>query len=291
MASTTLERTQSPEPPRRGFSINWTRLTFTLVIVALLAFTLIPIFYMVTTSLKEPIEIRRTGALLPEDGFHTVNWERAYRNVPVHIYLYNSTVVAVVSALLAVGVAMPISYVIARFRFGGGILMGWILGTYITPPIVISIPIFLMFRPLGLIDSKVGLAIIHGVASLPVAVWLLEGFIRKIPRDLDEAAWIDGAGRIATVWRVITPVILPGLVATFIICMILSWNEFLFALILTFSRDAQTFPIGISNFIGEHGQQFGEMSAAALGGLVPIYLLAFFFQRYLVQGLSEGAVK
>jgi len=94
-----------------------------------------------------------------------------------------------------------------------------------------------------------------------------------------------------TLVRIITPIVMPGLVATFIICMILSWNEFLFALVLTFSQNAQTFPIGISNFIGEHGQQFGEMSAAALGGLVPIYVLAFIFQRYLIEGLSSGAVK
>lgn len=293
MASTFVERIEPQLSQRLGERppINWSKIMFTLIIVALLLFTLLPIFYMVTTSLKEPIEIRRSGALLPESGIHTINWERAYRNVPVHIYLFNSTVVAVASALFAVTIAMPISYVIARFNFGGSALTGWIMGTYITPPIVISIPIFMMFRTFGLLDSKLGLAIMHGVAALPVAVWLLVSFIRKVPREIDEAAWMDGASRIGTVARVITPIVMPGLIATIIICMILSWNEFLFALVLTFSLNAQTFPIGISNFIGEHGQQFGEMSAAALGGLVPIYMLAFIFQRYLIQGLSSGAVK
>lgn len=275
---------------RFGLRVNVFQIVLTLIVIALLLFTLLPILYMVTTSFKEPIEIRRSGAFFPQT-VTDINWVRAYRNVPVHIYLGNSTLVALGSALFAVAVGIPISYVIARFHWGGGFLKNWILGTYITPPIVISIPIFLMFRTAGLIDSKLGLAILHGVAALPVAVWLLESFIRKVPRDIDEAAWIDGAGHFGTLVRIIVPVVLPGLIATFIICMVLSWNEFLFALILTYTRTAQTFPIGISNYIGEHGQQFGEMSAAALGGLVPIYLLAFFFQRYLVQGLSSGTVK
>jgi multiple sugar transport system permease protein len=293
MTSAQLEHSKlrASHPSKERQPINWTRIGFTAVIALLLLFTLVPIFYMATTSLKEPIEIRRSGALLPESGIHTINWERAYRNVPVHVYLFNSTVVAIGSAIVAVGLAMPMSYVIARFKFGGSLLMNWILGTYITPPIVITIPVFMMFRAVNMLDSKIGLAIVHGVAALPVAVWLLVNFISKVSREIDEAAWIDGAGRVGTLVRIITPIVMPGLVATFIICMILSWNEFLFALVLTFSQNAQTFPIGISNFIGEHGQQFGEMSAAALGGLVPIYVLAFIFQRYLIEGLSSGAVK
>lgn len=281
-----LQVKPEPQPQKR----NWSRWVFLAVIVGLLLFTLIPILYMVTTSLKSPIEIRSTGAFIPSEIFLD-NWTKAYRNVPVHTYLFNSTVVAVGSAALAILVALPVSYVIGRFRFGGSLFPAWILGTYVTPPIVISIPVFIVIRTAGLIDTKTGLTVVHAVASLPVAVWLLESFVRKVPRELDESAWIDGAGRVRTLFQVIAPVILPGIVATYIICMILSWNEFLFALVLTYSPQSETFPIGISNFIGEHGQQFGEMSAAALGGLVPVYLLAFFAQRYLVEGLSEGSVK
>jgi multiple sugar transport system permease protein len=289
MADIALSQRESYiQRPRRA--IHWSRLIFFLVVAFILLLTLIPIVYMVTTSLKEPIEIRASGALFPS-FIYTDNWVRAYRNVPVHIYLFNSTATAILSALLAILIGLPVSYAIARFNLGGRLLPSWILGTYITPPIVIAIPVFAMMRFAGLIDSIPGLTIVHAVGSLPVAVWLLESFVRKVPRELDESAWLDGAGQLRTLWQVITPVILPGIVATFIICMILSWNEFLFAVILTYSEKSQTFPIGISNFIGEHGQQFGEMSAAALGGLVPVYLLAFFFQRFLVQGLSEGSVK
>jgi multiple sugar transport system permease protein len=285
--------------PRRP--LNWQGITFAAVALFLLAFTLIPIFFMVSTSVKTPLEIRESGAFFPGSELYWENWTKAYRNVPVHLYLFNSTLTAVFSATLAILLALPVSYAIGRFDYGGGLLPAWILGGYVTPPIVISIPVFMLFRQvdslpfikdsIGFIDTIHGLSIIHAVASMPVAVWMLESFIRKIPHELDESAWLDGASRLRTLVSIITPVILPGIIATFIICMILSWNEFLFALILTYSEASQTFPIGISNFIGEHGQQFGEMSAAALGGLVPIFILAFIFQRFLVQGLSEGSVK
>lgn len=280
-----------PEPARPRRSIDWRKHAFRLIIVALLAFTLIPIFFMVTTSVKTPLEIRVSGAFFPSEGLFWENWTRAYRNVPVHTYLLNSTLTAFFSALVAVLLALPVSYAIGRFDYGGRLLPSWILGGYVTPPIVISIPVFMLMRQIRLIDSIAGLVIVHAVAALPVAVWMLESLIRKVPRELDESAWLDGAGHWRALFQVVTPVIMPGIIATFIICMILSWNEFLFALLLTYSETSQTFPIGIANFIGEHGQQFGEMSAAALGGLVPVYLLAFFFQRYLVQGLSEGSVK
>jgi multiple sugar transport system permease protein len=283
-------RTPDTAVQERQFRLRGSHIAV-LAVVMLLAFTLIPILFMVTTSLKSPIDIRMSGAFLPSGDLFFENWTRAYRNVPVHIYLFNSTVTAFASAALAIAVGLPVSYVIARFNFGGKLLPSWILGTYVTPPIVITIPLFMMMRQFRLIDSLAGLILVHGVSSLPVAVWLLESFIRKLSPELDEAAWLDGATKVGALVRVIAPVILPGIVATFIICMILSWNEFLFAVLLTYSDKSQTFPIGISNFIGEHGQQFGEMSAAALGGLVPVYLLAFFFQRFLIEGLAEGSVK
>ncbi len=252
---------------------------------------LLPILYMATTSLKEPIEIRQTGALLPSKGLFTVNWLRAYRNVPLHRYLINSTITAVCSTLIALLVAVPVTYAIVRFGTGGRVLPAWILGTYIMPPIVVSIPIFAMMRIAGLVDSLPGLIIIHAMANMPVAVWRLDSFVRAIPQELEQAAWVDGYSRFDTLLRVVVPLIKAGIVATGIICLILSWNEFLFALILTYSDASHTFPIGISRYEGEHGLQFGEMSAGALTGIVPIYILVLFFQRYLVQGLTQGGVK
>lgn len=252
---------------------------------------LLPIFYMGTTSLKEPIEIRETGAILPSHGLFFINWSRAYRNVPLHQYLFNSTVTAVVSTAIALLIAVPVTYAIVRFQVGGKILPAWILGTYVMPPIVVSLPIFAMMRTVRLTDSLVGLIIVHAMANLPVAVWLLDSFIRAIPKELEEAAWVDGFSRFDTLRRVVVPLIRSGLVATGIICLILSWNEFLFALILTYSDASHTFPIGISRYEGEHGLQFGEMAAGALTGIMPIYIVVLLFQRYLVEGLTHGGVK
>lgn len=283
-----------PETRRRGDRTGATLLggIIRLIILAIFAVSILtPIFYMATTSLKEPIEIRESGALLPSKGLFFVNWARAFSNVPLGRYLLNSTVVAISSTLMTLIIATPVTYSIVRFGTGGKILPAVILGVYVMPPVVVSIAIFAMIRTIGLIDNLLGLIIVHGLINLPVAVWLLDGFIRNIPPELEQAAWLDGYSRLDTLRRVIIPLIRSGLVATGIICMILSWNEFLFALILTYSDASHTFPIGISRYEGEHGLQFGEMSAAALTGIVPIYVVVLFFQRYLVEGLTHGGVK
>jgi multiple sugar transport system permease protein len=119
----------------------------------------------------------------------------------------------------------------------------------------------------------------------------MDSFIRSVPRELEEAAWIDGYSRFDTLTKVVLPLIRNGVIATGIIVLILSWNEFLMALLLTYDPSAQTFPVGISRYQGQHGLQFGEMSAAALTGIIPIYILVFFFQRYVVAGLTRGGVK
>jgi multiple sugar transport system permease protein len=261
------------------------------VIVVFAAAILLPIVYMGTTSVKEPIEIRESGALLPTKGIYLLNWVRAYSNEPLHLFLLNSTIVAVVSTVLALLIAVPTTYAIVRFRVGGDILPAMVLGGYVMPPIVVSIPFFMGIKLLGLPNTKTGLILVHAMINTPVAIWLLDSFFRAVPQELEEAAWIDGYSRLDTLRRVVLPLILPGLVATAIICLILSWNEFLFALILTYSEQSQTFPVGISRYQGEHGLQFGEMSAAALTGIIPIYILVLIFQRYLVTGLTRGGVK
>ena len=262
-----------------------------ITVALLLAFTLIPLIFMVTTSLKSPIEIRVSGSLLPSEGIFLVNWERAFRNVPLPRYLWNSLIVGMMSTAMTLLVAVPASYAIVRFRAGGRWLPSWILGTYVAPPIVISVPVFMLMRAVGLVDRPFGLALLHMVANLPVATWMLMDFIRSLPLEVEEAAQMDGASYWGVLLRIVVPLISPGLIATAIICFILSWNEFLFALILTYSLRSQTFPIGISEFQGEHGLQFGEISAAALTGIVPVYVLAMFFQRYLIHGLTRGSVK
>jgi multiple sugar transport system permease protein len=263
-------------------------------IAALVIFTLfviLPILFMFTTSVKEPIEIRESGALLPTRGLFFINWVRAYITEPLGAFLLNSTLTAVVSTTLVLLIAVPTTYAIVRFNVGGNVLPSMILGGYVMPPIVVSIPIFMMIKLVDLPNTKLGLILVHTIINAPVAVWLLDSFFRTIPQELEEAAWIDGYSRFNTLIKVVLPLVRPGLIATGIICLILSWNEFLMALILTYDPSAQTFPVGISRYQGQHGLQFGEMSAAALIGIIPIYVLVFIFQRYVVAGLTRGGVK
>jgi multiple sugar transport system permease protein len=256
-----------------------------------MALILIPIIFMITTSLKEPIQIRLSGSLFPTGGVTLVNWIKAFRNVPLVRYLINSMIVGVCSTFLAILLAVPATYSIVRFKTGGGFLPAWILGTYVMPPIVVTIPIFGMVKLVGLQDSLLGMLLVHTMMNMPIAVWLIDSYIRVIPSELERAAWIDGYGKWETLLRIVVPLIRPGIVATGVICTILSWNDFLFALILTYSTRSMTFPVGVSRYVGEHGLQFGEMSAAALAGIVPIYILVFLFSRNLVEGLTRGGVK
>jgi len=285
---------QAIEKKNFVFYLKWILFGRPARILLLLLFMLaivLPIFYIAMTSLKEPIEIRTSGALLPRGQITAINWVKAFANVPLLRYLFNSTVVAIVSTILVLIIAVPTTYSIIRFNTGGWFFPAWILGTYVMPPIVVSIPIFAMVKMIQLQNTLAGLILVHTMANLPIAVWLIDSYIRAIPKELEQAAWIDGYSKFDTLVRVVVPLIRPGVLATGVITLILSWNEFLFALILTYGVKSNTFPIGISRYVGEHGLQFGEMSAAALAGIVPIYVLVFFFSRNLVEGLTRGGVK
>jgi multiple sugar transport system permease protein len=260
------------------------------VLILFLAWSLIPILYMVSVSFKPSVEVMESGAFLPH-RFDWHNWPDAFSAIPLAHYLLNSLLIAVGSTALTLLLAVPTTYSFVRFRTGGSLLPAWVLGTYVAPPIVFAVPVLLIIRAFGLVDTTAGVALVHAVANLAVAVWLLDGFVRAVPEELDAAAAIDGCSRLRTLWSVVIPVIMPGLVATAIICMILSWNEFLFALVLTYSPNSQTYPVGLSLFLGTQGLQYGQIAAAALTGMLPVYVLAFIFQRWLVRGLTLGAIK
>lgn len=274
----------------RGRKIN--RIIRIITMVILILFILTPIFFIVSTSIKNQIEIRAGGTLLPQEGISWINWINAWETQPLFFFLRNSTVIAVFSTILVLLIAVPTTYAIVRFKVGGDLLPSMILGGYVMPPIIVSIPIFVLIKTLGLTNTLSGVILIHTIINTPIAVWLLDSFVRTIPKELEEAAWIDGFSRYQTLFKVVLPLIRPGLISTGIITLILSWNEFLLALLITTSpKDSQPFPVGISTYIGQHGLKFGEMSAATLSGIVPIYIIVFIFQRYVVAGLTRGGVK
>lgn len=272
-----------PGPRRRRPWWRWLGLG-----VALLFF-LFPIAYLAAVSVKPQPEVL-SGRFLPS-RLAWENWPAAFAAVEVLLFLRNSVVVALLSAALTLALAVPATYAMVRFRTGGKGLATFVLSSYVAPPVVAMIPLFFLLRWGGLIDSLPGLALVHGLANLPVAVWLLDSFVRAVPREIEEAAWVDGAGVVGTLGRIVLPLIAPGVVAAGIVCLILSYNEFLFALVLTYRPETQTLPVGIALFQGDRLVQFGQMAAASLTGMAPVYAVALFFQRWLIGGLASGAVK
>jgi multiple sugar transport system permease protein len=265
------------------------RVVRAVLIALVLLFFLVPIVYLTLVSFTPQPEVL-SGQIIPS-RVAWENWPNAFDSVQVTLFLRNSIIVAALSAFVTMAIAVPATYAMVRFRTGGSFLRSAVLSSYVAPPIVAVIPLFFLLKTTSLIDTLPGLALVHALANLPVAIWLLDSFVREIPVDLEEASWVDGNGRFGTLLRIVLPLLAPGLVAVAIICIILSYNEFLFALVMTYRPETQTLPVGIALFQGDRLVQFGQMAAASLTGMIPIYLVALFFQRGLVRGLTMGAVK
>jgi multiple sugar transport system permease protein len=159
------------------------------------------------------------------------------------------------------------------------------------PAIVTAVPLFLMMRDLRLLNTRLALVIVYTAFNLPFVVWMMRGFFAELPRDLEEAALVDGDSRLGALWRVVLPLVAPGLAATAVFCLIVSWNEFLFALVLTQTDASMTLPVGIAGRVTQYEIKWGVMSAAGAVAIVPILVFALAVQKYLVRGLSLGAVK
>ena len=206
----------------------------------------------------------------------------------------NSLLVAVGSTVCALFIGTLAAYSLARFRLPAKLdhkLALWILSTRMFPAIVTVVPLFLIMRDLRLVNTRLSLVIVYTAFNLPFVVWMMRGFFAEIPRDLEEAAMVDGDSRLGALRRVVLPLVTPGLAATAVFCLIVSWNEFLFGLVLTQTDDAITLPVGIAGRVTQYGIKWGAMSAAAVVALVPILAFAISVQKYLVRGLSLGAVK
>lgn len=263
---------------------------FTLIgLVLFLAFFLFPIAYLLATSFKTPDEVL-TGTFLPRAPvLH--NWPDAFSLVPLASYLRNSLVISIFAGFVTLLISVPLTYSVEKLRLTGNWLPNLVLASYMAPPVVALLPLFFMLRFSGLLNTQLGLILVYGIMNIPVAFWLLRPFIRQIPRDLDEASWMDGAGFWKTLIVVNVPLLAPALVSAGIICMILSYNEFLFASTFTYDDDVRTLTVGVSLFQGERLVNFGQMAVASLSAILPVYFVALFFQRWLVGGLTHGSVK
>lgn len=258
------------------------------VAVALYGF---PFLYLLLTSFKTPLDaIAVPPTVLP--GVWTLeNYVSALSRAGVPAALINSVVTAVISTALSLLLAVPAAYAITRFRTPSGrVFILAALVTRMVPTIAVGAPLIEVMRSLGLTDTAFGLALAHTTISLPLSIWLMASFFEAVPDELGEAAEVDGCSRLQAMVRVVLPVVSGGLAVTAIFAFLASWNEFLFALLLTSVR-AQTTPVVIANFQTQFGLDWGGMTALATVYSVPVILLTLFLQRHIVAGLTLGAVK
>jgi multiple sugar transport system permease protein len=261
--------------------------------LAALAFAVVPLLWMVLTSVKTNREITQDTSLIPQ-ALTTANYVSLFSGREFAAYLTNSIIVTFVSVAIALILGTQAAYVLARFRLRGGVqrYVGFsLLMVRLLPPIVIIIPIFLVAQGVGLLNTRLSLIVVYAAFNVTIVVWMMESFFREIPVDLEEAAMVDGDTRFTAFRRIVLPLAAPGLVATGIFAAITTYNEFLFALVLTSTPSAETMPIGAATLIGRINVDWGAMSAAGVVGALPIVIFSIFVQKHLVRGLTMGAVK
>ncbi len=262
-----------------------------LILIAVVVLYGFPFLYMLFTSFKTPLETISVPPKLLPSTWTVDNYIAALSRDGVLASFVNSIITAVLSTLISLVLAIPAAYAVTRFRTRTGrIFIVLALVARMVPPIVIGVPMIAIFRTLGISDTSLALAIAHTTISLPLSIWLMSSFFEAVPVELEEAAKIDGNSRLGALWRVVIPVTSGGVAVTAIFAFLASWNEFLFALLLTAVR-SQTTPIVIANFQTQFGLDWGSMTALAVLYSIPVILLTLLLQRHIVAGLTLGAVK
>jgi multiple sugar transport system permease protein len=252
-----------------------------------------PLLWLISSSLKSPQEFASiTPSLLPKH-FDVSNYTDALNEQGLVRGLGNSLQISIFTTILVIVVSLPVAYALARFRSRlRPVTNGWILVSQVFPVILIVIPLFMILRPLHLTNTIPGVVIVYMVWSLPFALWMLQGYVAAVPRELEEAASVDGAGRLRTIVSIVMPLLRPGLIATAMFTFISAWNEFFFALVLLQDPELKTLPLVLARFVGAEGQvQFGPLAAASVLATVPSLVFFAFLQRRLTSGLLSGAVK
>jgi multiple sugar transport system permease protein len=262
-------------------------------IVGLVAYTLTPIVWMMLTSIKpSQIAVSYPPQFLfrPTLSHYREVFTGADGATLAHAFL-NSIVVTVGSMLATLVIACPAAYSLSRMKpRGASAITVFIIAVRMLPPIVLVVPLFRMLQPFGLTDSYVALLIPYIGLSIPLATWMMIGFFVSLPKELEEAAMIDGCGRLGALWYIILPLAAPGLAATSIFTGLLAWNDLVFSLPLT-TVNAVTLPVMAARMRVEEGVLWGQLGAVSTIMIVPVLILTFFVQRHIVEGIASGAVK
>jgi multiple sugar transport system permease protein len=260
-----------------------------------LAVMLAPVFWLVASSLQNDGQLARGSYDLLHPTFTA--FKDMWKTIDFERFLINSAIICTTAALLATAFASTAGYALARFRFRGARPFGLaVIGTQLIPGSMFLLPVFIGFlwikKHLGiqLYDTRVGMILVYTAFFTPVAIYFMRSFFQGVPRDLEEAAQVDGCTRFSAFVRVVLPAAAPGLVATFVYAFLFAWDELLFVASLT-EHNAETLPLGIRLFIGNYSQYYGQLMAAGVVSTLPVVIAFFAAQRWLVKGITAGAVK
>lgn len=268
-----------------------TKVVLWIALILLVVLYAFPFLYMLLTSFKVPVDTIAVPPTLLPHPWTFQNYSSALTTSGVIPSFINSIVTAIISTALSLALGIPAAYAVTRYKTRvGQVFILVALVTRMVPAIVVGAPLISMFRTVGLQDTSVGLAIAHTTISLPLSIWLMSSFFQAVPEELEEAARVDGASRIGALLRVIIPVTAGGVAVTAIFAFLASWNDYIFALLLTAVR-AQTTPLEIADFQTQFGLDWGTMTALGILYSIPVILLTFVLQRHIVAGLTLGAVK
>jgi multiple sugar transport system permease protein len=263
-------------------------LRYALVVPITIVF-LFPVYWLAAISFKTPEEIFASPPVWVPAQLQFQNYAVLFRDGDA-VSVWNSLVVAGISTVFAMFLGTICAYSLARFRTGGDNLAMWILSQRMMPPIAIVFPVFLLYVWLGWVDTHAGLIVLYTAFNLPYVIWMMRGYIQDIPLELEESALVDGCTRWGVFRKVVLPMARSGIFATAVFTFVFAWNEFLFALVLTRS-EVTTFPVQVTHYLGGQSNFYSKIAAMSVLGTVPIFIAVAMLQRYLVRGISLGAVK
>ena len=263
-------------------------LRFSLAVLAT-GFFLFPIYWLAAMSVKTPAEIFSFPPVWVPDSINFSAYRTLFVDGDVYTVL-NSLVTASVSTVLAVVLGTMAAYSIVRFDTGGQHLSLWIISQRMIPQVVIAFPVFLLFVGWSMVDTYHGLIILYTAFNLPYVIWMMRGYIQDVPVELEQSALVDGLSRWQVLWKVVFPMTRGGLFATAVFAFIFAWNDFVFALILT-RTEVMTYTVQVTGYFGSQSTFWGKIGAMSMLGVLPMFIVVASMQRYLVRGMSLGAVK
>ncbi|WP_424769402.1 carbohydrate ABC transporter permease [Paenibacillus sp. sgz302251] len=272
--------------------IRLTNIGAYLILILMALFVLFPFVWTFLTSIKTDVQMFSIPPVVIPDPATTMHYEAIIEEGKFQSFMGNSLTVSLISTFLSLLVGVPASYGFAKYRYRfSGLLFAGVIATRMFPPIVLGVPFFLMMRQLGLINTELSLIITYLPLQLTLIIWILEGFFRQLPHEIEEAAEIDGLGTFGKFVKIAVPLSIPAVGVASIFSFLAAWNEFMFALTLTRTEAAQTLPVGIAGYVTSFQTFWGRMSATGILFIIPVILFTIIAQKGMIKGLTAGATK